>query len=173
LGQVEPRAFVTRGDFFDSDTNDMLLRNSKTGGFEVYDISNNNITNAAFLGTVGLNWQPVGVGDFNYDSMSDMVLRNSSTGAFVVYNISDNAIINAAFMSTVGLNWQVGSFGNFSSLGESDMILRNMTTDGLEVYDISNNQITSCLHGNGRAGLEDHRRRQFQQHPRRNRHDHA
>jgi hypothetical protein len=35
------------------------LRNSNTGGFEVYDISNNNITNAAFLGRsawIGRSW---------------------------------------------------------------------------------------------------------------------
>jgi hypothetical protein len=43
----------------------MLLRNSGTGGFEVYDISNNNITNAAFLGNVGLDWQVLGFGNFS------------------------------------------------------------------------------------------------------------
>jgi len=54
LGQVGTTwAFVTLGSFFGTDTTDMLLRNSSTGGFEVYDISNNNITNAAFLGNVG------------------------------------------------------------------------------------------------------------------------
>jgi hypothetical protein len=41
-----------------------LLRNSNTGGLEVYDISNNQITNAAFIGTVGLDWQFSGVGFF-------------------------------------------------------------------------------------------------------------
>jgi len=30
-------------------------------GFEVYDIGNNNITNAAFIGTVGLEWQFAGI----------------------------------------------------------------------------------------------------------------
>jgi hypothetical protein len=35
----------------------MVLRNTKTGAFEVYDISNNTITTAASLGSVGLDWQ--------------------------------------------------------------------------------------------------------------------
>ena len=35
----------------------MLLRNVNTGGLEVYDILNNQITNAAFMGTIGPNWQ--------------------------------------------------------------------------------------------------------------------
>ena len=48
MGQVGTDwTFVTLGGFFGSDTTDMLLRNSKTGGFEVYDISNNNITNGS------------------------------------------------------------------------------------------------------------------------------
>jgi probable HAF family extracellular repeat protein len=40
--------FAGLGRFFGNDTTDMLLRSASTGGFEVYDISNNNITNAAF-----------------------------------------------------------------------------------------------------------------------------
>jgi len=41
-----------------------LRNSSNTGGLEVYDISNNQITNAAFIGTVGLDWQFSGVGFF-------------------------------------------------------------------------------------------------------------
>src|SRR5262249_2160592 len=41
LGQVGTDwGFVTLGGFNGADTSDMLLRNAKTGGFEVYDISN-------------------------------------------------------------------------------------------------------------------------------------
>ena len=63
----------------------MLLRNSSTGGFEVYDINNNNnnnnnITGAAFLGAVGLDWQVLGFGNFSSLGDNDMVLRNVNTG---------------------------------------------------------------------------------------------
>jgi hypothetical protein len=44
-----------------ADTSDMLLHNVNTGVFEVYDIANNQITAAAFLGEFGLQWQPGGV----------------------------------------------------------------------------------------------------------------
>jgi hypothetical protein len=97
LGQVGTNwQFVGLGRFFDGDTTDMMLRSTSTAGgtpagaFEVYDIANNNITGAAFLGTVGLDWQVAGFADFNHDSMTDMVLRNSSTGAFEAYNIANN-----------------------------------------------------------------------------------
>jgi hypothetical protein len=40
---------------------DLLLRNNKTGGLVLYDINNNQLTGAAFIGTVGLDWQFAGV----------------------------------------------------------------------------------------------------------------
>jgi hypothetical protein len=41
------------GDFSTRNEGDMLLRNKNTGGLELYDISNNQITAAFFLGNVG------------------------------------------------------------------------------------------------------------------------
>jgi len=35
----------------------LVLRNVNTGAFEVYNIANNQITGAAPLGSVGLDWQ--------------------------------------------------------------------------------------------------------------------
>jgi hypothetical protein len=46
--------------------------NTSTGGLEVYDINNNQITNAAFMGTVGLNWQVGGFGNFSSRGESDI-----------------------------------------------------------------------------------------------------
>jgi hypothetical protein len=37
----------------------------QSGGVEVYDINNNQLTGAAFMGRVGLNWQFSGVGNFS------------------------------------------------------------------------------------------------------------
>jgi hypothetical protein len=38
-------------------TSDLVLRNVNSGAFEVYNIANNQITGAASLGQVGLDWQ--------------------------------------------------------------------------------------------------------------------
>jgi hypothetical protein len=84
------------------------MRNTSTGGFEVYDIANNQITGAAFLGTVGLDWHVAGFGPISGAGKSDMVLRNTSTGAFEVYDIANNQITTAASLGQVGLDWQVG-----------------------------------------------------------------
>ena len=53
------------GNFSGRGESDMLLRNSNTGGLEVYDIANNQLTGAAFIGNVGVDWQFSGVGNFS------------------------------------------------------------------------------------------------------------
>jgi hypothetical protein len=89
---------------------DLLLRNVNTGGLEVYDINNNQITGAAFLGTTGLDWQFAGVAPVHAAGASDLVLRNTNTGAFEVYDIANNQITTAASLGQVGLEWQLGGF---------------------------------------------------------------
>jgi hypothetical protein len=50
------------GDFSgNANETDMLMRNSNTGAFEVYDISNNAVTSAASMGQVGLEWTVGGI----------------------------------------------------------------------------------------------------------------
>jgi hypothetical protein len=102
------------GDFSgNANETDMLMRNSNTGAFEVYDISNNQVTSAAPMGPVGLEWTVAGFGDFNGNSNeTDMLMRNSNTGAFEVYDISNNAVTSAAAMGQVGLEWQIGGIAN-------------------------------------------------------------
>jgi hypothetical protein len=94
---------------------DMIMRNSTTGAFEVYDIANNQLTSAYFLGTVGLDWQVAGFGPISGAGRSDMVLRNATTGAFEVYNIANNQITGAALLGQVGMDWQLGGFAAISS----------------------------------------------------------
>src|SRR6202521_2393439 len=143
---------------------DMLMRNSNTGAFELYDISQNAITSAGPLavtypmGTVASQWAVAGFGDFSGNANeTDMLLRATSgpdAGAFEVYDISHNAITSAAAMGAVGLEWTVAGFGDFSgNPGETDMLMRDSSTGAFEVYDISHNAITSAA-SMGAVGLE-------------------
>jgi hypothetical protein len=101
------------------------LRNVNTGGLEVYDINTNQLTGAAFLGTVGLNWQYAGIAPVHAAGASDLVLRNVNTGAFEVYDIANNQITGAAPLGQVGLDWQLGGLADppsasVASMGGSD-----------------------------------------------------
>jgi hypothetical protein len=138
-----------------ANTTDMVLRDSNSGAFEVYNISDNNIINAASLGAVGLNWQFGGFGDFSSrPGETDMILRNSANGALEVYDIANNALVSAYSMGAVGLDWQIAGFGDFSSNpNETDMIMRNVNTGALEVYDIASNALMSA-YSMGAVGLD-------------------
>ena len=75
-----------------------------------YDISNNQLTTAAFIGTVGLDWQFAGITPVHAPGASDLVLRNVNSGAFEVYDIAGNTLVGAASLGAVGLDWQLGGF---------------------------------------------------------------
>jgi hypothetical protein len=62
----------------------------------VYDINNNQLAGAAFIGTVGLEWQFAGIAPIHAAGASDLVLRNVNTGAFEVYDIANNQLTGAA-----------------------------------------------------------------------------
>jgi hypothetical protein len=137
--------FSGTGNFSSLGETDMLLRDANSGGFQVYDIKDNQITGSAFMGAVGLNWQFSGIGNFSGRGTSDMLLRDANTGGLQAYNINSNQITGSAFIGTVGVDWQFSGVGNFSSVpGESDLLLRNVSTGGLLLYDIANNQITGA-----------------------------
>jgi hypothetical protein len=123
----------------------MILRNTSAGGLEVYDINNNQITNAAFIGTVGLDWQIIAVGNFSsMPGESDMIMRNTNTGGLEVYNVANNKIIGAAFLGTVGLNWQFAGVAPARGAGTSDLVLRDINMGQFEVYNIANDQIVGA-----------------------------
>jgi len=87
---------------------DMLMRNTHTGAFEIYDISNSQLTSAAPMGQVGLEWSVVGFGSINGAGSSDMLMRDNNNGAFEVYDITNNQLTTAGPMGQVGQEWSVG-----------------------------------------------------------------
>jgi hypothetical protein len=122
---------------------DLLLRNVNTGGLEVYDIANNQLTGAAFIGTVGLDWQFAGIAPANGAGTSDLVLRNVNSGAFEVYDIANNQITGAAALGAVGLDWQLGGFA-----ADPPTVSGSFT-------DISNDQLVQAMAGFGGGGAAE------------------
>jgi len=59
---------------------DLVLHNVNNGAFEVYDIANNQLTGAASLGAVGLDWQ---LGGFAADPPTGSMGSSGSTSQLV------------------------------------------------------------------------------------------
>src|SRR5262249_58262342 len=84
---------------------DLVLRNINTGAFEVYDIAINQITGAAALGSVGLDWQ---LGGFAVDPPT-------ASGKFT--DISDDQLVQA-----------MAGFGGEATDGSNDVFLGDDTS---------------------------------------------
>src|SRR5262249_54045771 len=106
-----------------------------------YDINNNQLTGAAFIGTVGLDWQFAGVAPIHAAGASDLVLRNVNTGAFEVYDIANNQLTGAASLGAVGLDWSLGGFaadpptGSTGDPGQAAQLVQAMAGFGAGAAD--------------------------------------
>jgi hypothetical protein len=80
----------------------MLMRNSNTGAFELYDISDNAITSASSMGAVGLEWQvggiaadpPTGPSAASIAALSQAI---DSFGASAAVNGAPGAVLGGAY----------------------------------------------------------------------------
>jgi hypothetical protein len=139
LGKIAPIGnFSSRGE------SDLILRNVNTGELKVWDISNNQVTNTASLGTMTLDWQIVGSGDFSSrPGETDLMLRNVNSNALEVVDISNNQMSGPYSIGSTSSSWAVVEFGPMNSLGSSSMMLRDSDTGALTIFDIGNNQLTN------------------------------
>src|SRR5205823_14738793 len=131
--------FAALGMFQAGDSSDVLFRNSSTGAFEAYYVSNNNITNAALVGTVGLDWNFAGTGNFDgQSSLSELLLRNAGSGSFELYHVAGGGVLSGNAVAPIGNNFQVKGFGNFSGSPTTQMMMQDKTHDAsagqLELY---------------------------------------
>src|SRR5205085_247595 len=121
----------------------MLLRNSTSGAFQVYNVAPNNniITNSASLGAVGLNFKVLGFGNFGSFGNTDMLLRDDNTGGLQVYNIANNQLTGSFSLGAVGTDWKFAGVAPVSAPGASDLVLRNFNTGAFQVYNIAGNTL--------------------------------
>ena len=99
----------------------MILRDSTTGAFEVYDISNNRIDQRRRHGASRVGMAGRRVRRFQPRAgETDMLMRNSNTGVFETLRHRQQPDHVAAPMGQVGLEWSVAGFGDFSTQRERD-----------------------------------------------------
>ena len=134
------------GDFSGrANETDMLMRNSNTGAFEVYDIANNTITSAAADGPGRAGMAGRGLRRFlgprRRDRHADAQQQHRRIRG--LRHQSTTRSRRPQPMGQVGLEWTIAGFGDFSgNANETDMLMRNSNTGVFELYDISNNTIT-------------------------------
>ena len=134
------------GNFASLGETDMILRDSNSGGFQVYDIKNNQITGSAFMGAVGLNWQFSGIG--NFSGRGDQRHAPARRQYRRTCRSTTSATIRSPALPSSARSGWIGSSRasaiSAASPAKAICLLRNINTGGLQVYDINNNQITGA-----------------------------
>jgi HYR domain len=122
----------------------MIMHNPNTGDYEIYNVGNNQIRAAYWLGEVGSPWTFAALGTLQAGDVSDMLLRNTSTGAFEAYYVSGNNIVGATLAGTVGTNWNFAGIGNFDGASSlSELMLRNANSGSFELYHVAGGGVLS------------------------------
>jgi hypothetical protein len=132
---------------FDGDgrVDDILWRNTNTGTFVIWNLTNGVQTGSSFVGQASLDWQTVtggGVGNFDNDSIGDdFVLRNMNTGAVVVWTLTNGQQTGSHYLGSATLDWQIVGMGDFDGDGRRDDILwRNSNSGAVVTWTTANGQ---------------------------------
>lgn len=112
LGQVGPEwQTVGFGDFSgNSNETDMMMRSTSganVGDMVIYNVSGNQITGVFDVGTIGLEWQPAGVGSITSPGAVDVGMYDPTTGVLLDLTIAHDAIKSSTVLETFAQNEQV------------------------------------------------------------------
>lgn len=134
------------GEFDGKGNSDILMQNKINGGVFIWNITDNNVSGAGFVGSVGVNsdWEIKDTGYFNNDNYSDILWQNANTGEVAIWNIVNNAVSNAGFVGSVGSksNWEIQNAGLYNADSYSDILWHNSATGEASIWNVSNNVLS-------------------------------
>jgi hypothetical protein len=133
------------GDFNYDANADIVLKNSSTGQFYIWNVLNGVYTSSGTnLGVIGTNWDIRSTGDFNADGNGDVLWRDSNTGQFYIWTFNANTVqTGSTNLGVLGANWDAAQSGDFNGDGTSDVLLRNSTNGQIYIYSITNGAISA------------------------------
>jgi Ca2+-binding RTX toxin-like protein len=134
-----------QGDYDGNGRSDILLRDSTSGNFKIWEMNGTQIGSSATLFDVaGTDWLVVdGHGDYNGDRKSDILLRNTVDGRVTVWQMDGTMIALGQVLSDVpGMDWRiVDGHGDYNGDGKSDILLRNVLDGRVTVWQMNGTQI--------------------------------
>ena len=124
------------GDFDGDGNDDVIIRNSQSGFWYIYNMVGGDITRRGYIGIADASQLKVqAVADFNRDGMDDVLLRNVNTGEWQISLVNDKSLIAdiSPPMSRV-TTWHIVSASDFDGNGSPDILIRNALSGAWYVY---------------------------------------
>jgi len=135
--------FKAAADFNDDGNTDVLVRNTSTGSWYLYQL-NGARGLAAGTGSIGmtksLNYEFMAVEDFNGDDNPDVLVRNNSTGSWYVYHLNGArrfAAGSGGVGMTKSLSYEFKAAADFNNDGKPDVLVRNTSTGTWYLYHLN------------------------------------
>ena len=97
----EPRDFTGGGE------DEIVWRNSSTGGVELWNPNGSGGFSYENLGAVSANWQIQETGDFTGDGSDSILWRNASSGAAELWNPNGSGGFTYDNLGVVSTSWQI------------------------------------------------------------------
>ncbi|QSX79147.1 DUF7948 domain-containing protein [Agrilutibacter solisilvae] len=124
------------GDFDGDGKDDILWRNLRTGGNDLWR-QGNSALRIALSAVADVNWTVGGVGDFNGDGKADILWRNLVTGSNELWRsglVAQRQVIGGVSDT----NWVVAGIGDFTGDAKADILWRNRVTGGNVMWPAAN-----------------------------------
>lgn len=146
------------GDFDGDGNQDVLIRNSSSGQWYMYNLENSDVQSRGYvLLESAKNVAVQAVADFNNDGKSDVLLRNQVTGEWQINLLSNKTVTEVIYppMSKV-TSWKLVAAQDFDGNGSPDILIRNQGSNAWYLYLYDNTEIVKRgYHNNVEASAED------------------
>jgi hypothetical protein len=139
-------------DFNADGTSDILWQRGHDGNLMIFGVVNRQVVTSPSLGSIGGEWNYLGLGDFNGDGTTDVLWQRPSDGSLMVHIVVNDVVRSSPTIGAVGREWQYIGAGEFNGDGTSDLLWQR--SDGeLMIHDVKNNVVTGS-HDIGKIGHE-------------------
>lgn len=143
MSTVASWEFNGTGDFNGDANSDVIIRNSQSGQWFIYNLSGSEIINRGYIGLESAkDFAVQAVADFNNDGFSDLLIRNEKTGQWNLSLVRNRHVIDEVTppMSQV-LTWKIVDAKDFDANGSPDILIRNTASGSWYIYLYSGTEI--------------------------------
>ena len=143
MSAIESWRFNGAGDFDGDGITDIIIRNSVSGSWFIYNMSGSHIISTGYVPLESAKYVGVqAVSDFNNDGFADVLVRNENTGEWTINLLNNRVVVDSISppMSTV-TTWQIVAAKDFDGNGSADIMIRSSNSGAWYGYLYSGTEI--------------------------------
>lgn len=129
--------FAGIGDFNGDGINNVLVRNTSSGGWYQYNLNTTDIESRGKFGMdKNLDLKVGAIADFNLDGTDDLLVQDQKDLKWYIYLIQNNRATDTLYISSFFNQdyYELQAVGDVDADGDADVIFRNTNNGGWTIY---------------------------------------